>query len=100
MTEPVTNEDIEAAVRQRFDCAHVSVGSWTDDDGKEWFGASLTWDQHPHTGTTWTLLGCCPTREALLRHVQDVELRRPPSCPADALSRQTAIVSTRLDASR
>ena len=74
MTEPTTDGEIVAAVKERFDCAHVSVGSWRDEHGIEWFGASLTWDQHPHTGTTWTLLGCCQTREALLAHVQTVAM--------------------------
>lgn len=74
MTELTTNADIERAVRQRFDCTHVSITSWRDEHGKEWHGASLTWDRHPHTGTTWTLLGCCETREALLREVEGVEL--------------------------
>jgi hypothetical protein len=74
MTEPVTNADNEAVVRQRFDCAHVGVTQWQDTFGREWIACSLTWDAQPHTGTTWSMLGPCETREALLREVRQVVL--------------------------
>ena len=44
-----------------FDCNHVQVGSWTDERGREWIGACMTWDPRPDTGTTWVLLACCAT---------------------------------------
>ncbi len=74
MTEPVTNADVVTAVHERFDCTHVLVGSWTDDGGREWIGVATAADPRPDAGTTWTMLGCGATREALLKHVRTVQL--------------------------
>jgi hypothetical protein len=74
MTEPVTDAEIVAAARERFNCRHVLVGIWTDDGGREWFGASITWEPRPDAGTTWVSLGVGQTREQLLQQVTSVEL--------------------------
>lgn len=73
MTEPVTDAEIVAAARERFDCRHILVRTWTDGSGREWFGASITWDPKPGVGTTWVSLGADRTREELPQQVRTLE---------------------------
>jgi hypothetical protein len=74
MTEPVTVADVVSAARERFECVHILVGTWTDEAGRERLGASITRDSRPGAGTTWVSLGVARTLEELLGQVRTVQL--------------------------
>lgn len=67
MTEPVTDTEIVAAVRERFECASILVGTLVDGDGREWVAAAATSEARPGSGTACVMLGAFASRELLLR---------------------------------
>lgn len=75
----VTEADVVAAVKARFDAAHVSVcrqdekPSMGQSSGR-WLVLSFTWDAEPSAETHWTTVGRRRTLAELLELAQTAEL--------------------------